>query len=477
MQNKPHSNCYWVLPGKLMAGEYPGHPNNIQAQEKINDHLQAGVTTFIDLTTPQDGLVPYAPFLDDKAQHLTFPITDESVPHSADYTNEILTAIDDALTTDGITYVHCWGGRGRTGVVIGCWLARQGLSGTDALNCLHDLWQDCAKSKRSRPSPENQQQIDYVFQWNTRETEPTLSRYIGAMLGLATGDALGTTVEFKAPGTFPPVTDITGGGPFHLNRGAWTDDTSMALCLADSLLTCNGFNPADQMNRYVRWMDEGYMSSTGTCFDIGNTVKSALHRYKHTGNPAAGSTNPRSAGNGSIMRLAPVPLFYANSLGTAVRKSAESSTTTHGARTCIDACRYFGALIALAVNGTTKEELLSSDNPILNTLWEAEPLCPEISAIAQGSFKVKEPPSIVGSGYVVQSLEAALWAFNKTDTFKDGCLLAVNLGNDADTTGAIYGQLAGAHYGVQSIPTHWQSCISHGGLIKTLALRLFTQRP
>ncbi len=455
-----------------MAGEYPGHPADNQAQQKINAHLHAGVTTFVDLTTAQDNLAPYAPFLDGKAQHLSFPIPDVSVPHSTDYTNEILDAIDQALTKDGITYVHCWGGRGRTGVIIGCWLARQGLSGVDALDCLHDLWQDCAKSKQPIPSPETQKQVDYVVHWNTNETNPVLSRYLGAMLGLAAGDALGTTVEFRAPGSFPPVTDITGGGPFHLNRGEWTDDTSMSLCLADSLLTCTGFKLSDQMDCYVRWMDEGYMSCNGRCFDIGNTVRSALVRYKQTGDPIAGSTDPRSAGNGSIMRLAPVPLFYARSLEIAVSRSADSSTTTHGARTCIDACRYFGALIALAVNGTTKEDLLSRDNPIISNLWQANPLCPEIKAIAQGSYKTKEPPAIVGSGYVVQSLEAALWAFHKTDTFKDGCLLAVNLGNDADTTGAIYGQLAGAHYGIQSIPSHWRHCISHAGLIKTTALRL-----
>jgi ADP-ribosyl-[dinitrogen reductase] hydrolase len=102
------------------------------------------------------------------------------------------------------------------------------------------------------------------------------ARYRGAMLGLAVGDALGTTLEFKPPGSFAPIEDIVGGGPFRLPAGAWTDDTSMALCLAESLLACGAFDAADQMRRYVRWYREGYMSATGRCFDIGNTTRAAL---------------------------------------------------------------------------------------------------------------------------------------------------------------------------------------------------------
>jgi len=135
-------------------------------------------------------------------------------------------------------------------------------------------------------------------------------RYRGSLVGLAVGDALGTTVEFKRPGTFEPVTDITGGGPFGLAPGEWTDDTSMALCLAASLLEQQGFDPNDQMQRYVRWYREGYFSCTGHCFDIGNTVAAALGRFEKNGDPYAGSKDPSTAGNGSIMRLAPVALFF-----------------------------------------------------------------------------------------------------------------------------------------------------------------------
>ena len=295
------------------------------------------------------------------------------------------------------------------------------------------------------------------------------SRFRGALLGLAVGDAIGTTVEFRSPGTFLPVTDMTGGGPFSLAPGQWTDDTSMALCLAESLIECGGFDPADQMRRYVRWYRDGHLSSTGRCFDIGNTVRFALETFERSGEPFSGPVSVVSAGNGSIMRLAPVPLAFSGDARRAIELSGESSRTTHGAREAIDACRYLGALIVGAVKGVSKEELLADRYSPVPGLWDESPLAPNIDEIARGSFKRSEPPEIKGSGYVVRSLEAALWAFHRTDSFRDGVLLAVNLGDDADTTAAVYGQLAGAYYGVHGIPVEWRGRVAYRELIETYA--------
>ena len=301
-------------------------------------------------------------------------------------------------------------------------------------------------------------------------------RYRGCLLGLAVGDAVGTAVEFRSPGSFQPVTDMMGGGPFGLEPGQWTDDTSMALCMAESLASRRGFDARDQMDLYVRWWQEGFFSSTGVCFDIGNTVSCALRRYRVTGAPYSGSTDPFAAGNGSLMRLAPVPLFFASDPEHAIHMSGESSRTTHGAQTCIDACRYFGGLIVGALEGAPKETLLAPRYSPVDGLWEREPLCSQIDRIAAGSFKHKEPPEIVGSGYVVESLEAALWAFHKSSSFKEGCLIAVNLGDDADTTAAIFGQIAGAYYGIEGIPAPWREQVSHLELITELADELYTGR-
>lgn len=294
-------------------------------------------------------------------------------------------------------------------------------------------------------------------------------RYRGCLLGLAVGDALGTTLEFKSPGSFEPIDDMVGGGPFNLAPGEWTDDTSMALCLAESLVSCQGMDLADQMQRYRRWYREGYLSSTGICFDIGNTVRSALHRFEQTGDPISGSTAPYSAGNGSIMRLAPVAMFFVKDMQASIKNSAKSSLTTHGTRTAVDACRYFGSLVTGALNGISKDTLLSEEY-----FSDDEHLAREIAEIARGSFKEKEPPEIMGTGYVVKSLEAALWAFNRSDSFESGCLMAVNLGDDADTTGAVYGQIAGAYYGEAGLPEKWLAQIALKDLIRLFADQIYT---
>lgn len=300
-----------------------------------------------------------------------------------------------------------------------------------------------------------------------------IERYRGSLLGLAVGDALGAPLEFQVPGSFAPIDDMVGGGAFDVMPGQWTDDTSMALCLAQSLIEQQGFNPVDQLQKYLRWWREGYLSSIDECFDIGNTTLEALMQFEQKKEPYCGSTNPRSAGNGSIMRLAPVAIFYAKSPLEAIERSAESSRTTHQAPSAIDACRYFGALLVGAVNGVSREELLSEYYCPIPGYWDKNPLVAEINEIAAGSFKHRQPPEIQGSGYVVKCLEAALWAFYNSQTFREGCLLAVNLGLDADTTGAVYGQLAGAYYGDRGIPQSWRSQLIRANLIESIADQLY----
>lgn len=291
-------------------------------------------------------------------------------------------------------------------------------------------------------------------------------RYRGALLGLAVGDALGTTLEFKPPGSFEPINDMIGGGPFGLEPGQWTDDTSMALCLAESLIEKQGFDPTDQMERYVRWWQKGHLSSTGTCFDIGITVRRALSDFQISGNPYSGSTHIQSAGNGSLMRLAPLPLAFRND-ERRWKFAADSSATTHGTQACLDACGLYSELIIRALEGQPKEQILdSNDVPARLNIVTASA---EIRYIAAGSYKEKMPPDIRGTGYVVDALEAALWAFNQSESFEEGALLAVNLGDDADTTGAIFGQLAGAYYGVVGIPCSWLSTLCQADLIKNCA--------
>jgi ADP-ribosyl-[dinitrogen reductase] hydrolase len=290
-----------------------------------------------------------------------------------------------------------------------------------------------------------------------------IDKFRGALLGLACGDALGAPVEFKKRGTFASVTDMQSGGVFNLKAGQWTDDTSMALCLATSLIECQGFNAHDQMQRYLRWRDTGYLSSTGKCFGIATNL--ALSDFKKTGNPFSGDTNPQKAGNGCLMRLAAIPLYFYPNLALTIEMAADSTRTTHGALECIEASQLFAAMIYQALNGATKADILLQSG--------FESLSSEkLIAIANGAYFNKAEPQIKGSGYVVESLEAALWCFYVTDSFEAAILKATNLGDDADTTAAICGQLAGAYYGESNIPKHWLNALYQGKMIADVANKL-----
>lgn len=304
--------------------------------------------------------------------------------------------------------------------------------------------------------------------------EISANRCRGALLGLAVGDAVGTTAEFAGPGTFAPIRDMVGGGPFGLAPGQWTDDTSMALCLAESLVETGGFDPVDQLQRYVRWWKEGHLSSTGRCFDIGNQTREALERFVRTGAPYCGQPDPKKAGNGSLMRLAPVPIKYADQPLEAIERAAQSSRTTHAAQVAVDACRYLAALMVGALRGEHKRTLLAPGYCPVPSLWEASPLHPEVAEVVAGRFKSDTPPPLGRDryGYTVKALEVALWAFHLTDEFKSGCLLVANLGGDADTTTAIYAQLAGAYYGADAIPRPWLDKLALRERIEELAVQL-----
>ena len=297
----------------------------------------------------------------------------------------------------------------------------------------------------------------------------SVDRQRGTLFGLAIADALGAAVEFKMPGTFDKVTGYRGYGPHGLAPGEFTDDTSMALALADSIASV-GWDLDDQARRYVSWWRKGEYSVNGRCFDIGITTQSALWCFERTGDArTSGDSSEQASGNGSIMRLAPVPIRYAylfpNQIDELVRFLVESSLPTHASPQCLSACAYMGLILAGLIQGTAREDVLDPSWPPLRRLREVHPMHAEVDAVAAGSFRQKQPPEIVGSGYVVKSLEAALWAFHDAKDFREAVLRAVNLGDDADTTGAVCGQLAGAYWGESGIPAEWREGLARPEMI------------
>ncbi len=302
-------------------------------------------------------------------------------------------------------------------------------------------------------------------------------RLNGALLGLAIGDALGAPVEFVKRGSFPDVVGYQAGGKFRLQSGEWTDDTAMALCLAQSLIDMDGFDPVDQLERYIQWLTNGYMSCTGKTVGVGKTVLRALMNYHRTNNACSLLVHEKFSGNGSLMRLAPIPIYYHSSLDAAVYYAAHSSKTTHASVIAIDVCRYLAYVLVHLFYGIAKDEFFG-DKFIddIYRYFHDDPLHPEVENIASGMFIAKTADDIQSSGYAIHSLEAAMWSFYHTDTFEAAILKAVNLGDDADTVGAITGQIAGAHYGKKGIASSLLKGLAHLQMIESIADGLTDQR-
>ncbi len=274
-----------------------------------------------------------------------------------------------------------------------------------------------------------------------------LDRARGALVGLAVGDAVGTTLEFKERGEFEPISDMVGGGPFRLQPGQWTDDTSMALALADSILATGTVDHNDLLARFISWWRKGENSVTGRCFDIGTTTREALALHEQYGSYVPAQNAPYLSGNGSIMRLAPVAIRWHHDAPTALNNAREQSRTTHGSDECVAACEKLAGWIVNGINGVDQG---------LNE-----------------KLKGFTANVIESSGYVAHTMVAAQWAVVNTDNFNDAVLLAANLGDDADTTAAVAGQIAGAKYGMSGIRADWLEKLAWREHIITLADKLF----
>jgi ADP-ribosyl-[dinitrogen reductase] hydrolase len=422
------------------------------------------------------------------------PIRDRHVPNQAFEEGWVSVSAElrRLLRWGARVVVHGEGNFERSAMIIARLLVELGNDAIDAFRMIHEFKPGLFSMR---------EMISYVYEQqevkdrsSSREPLDIRDRAVGALLGLAVGDALGTTLEFKSRDTYPWLTDMIGGGPFRLRPGEWTDDTAMALALADTLRSHDDYDDWEYrdelletchtkyamgkqnrlarerirrrirkiegsdyegnprrferalMQRFVAWMERGEYSCNGRCFDIGMTVRGALRRFKQTGDPMAGSKAPDSAGNGSLMRLAPVAIRYWNDRRRLRDYAARQSRTTHGAEEAVDACVAYAELLADAIEGIAPPKVLAP---------RQTNHCRAIRGIMAGSWQAKGIAQIGSSGYVVHSLEAALWSVGRSPTFEEAVLTAANLGEDADTTAAIAGQLAGALHGASGIPAHW----------------------
>lgn len=289
-----------------------------------------------------------------------------------------------------------------------------------------------------------------------------MQREKGVFYGCLVGDALGSPVEFKERGTFPEVCDMIPCLHFRNPAGAFTDDGSLMLCLAAALIHTEGrYDPHAVLSHYLEWYRNGYMSATGHCFDIGHTTQLALMNFEENETLEADTRGKYRAGNGSLMRIAPIPLLFGHDFVKAWNIGIEESKTTHSNETATWCCAVWSVLVSMALDGKSKAELAT----YLSNLTYVPEDCIRFKTI---DFLKKSRDEIQSSGYVVETMEAALWALFSTDTFEKGLIAAVNLGGDADTVGAVFGTLAGAVYGYEAIPSRWLDALQKKDMVENV---------
>ena len=488
--DRPLANSYWVIPGRLLAGEYPAgrEPQLSDAgRAQVLELVAAGINCFVDLTE-QGECPPYDLLLPPTVAYLRRAIPDQRVPRRATQMRRILDEISSALAAGRNIYVHCRAGIGRTGTVAGCFLVEQGRDGASALRELNLLWTgQCARAAYWPAIPQTPEQAAFVCQWVPRRATsrmPRLAaaalsdaelapvrglrdRFQGAMQGLAVGDALAAATQFRRAGSFALVGDLLGGGPFDLPRGAWSDDTAMALCLAESLAEREGFELQDQVNRYCRWQREGYRSATGQCLGITASTARALAAAQARPQRYPGSFDPGQLDPEPLSRVAPAVLHAYAVPEAAVTMAADAARVTCQAPLVLDCCRLLGAMLHAALRGEPRERVLA---PRADS-YGARPLKSNVAAIAARKFKAGYTPPAADGG-VLAVLELACWCLASTRNFHEGALRAANLGGNSDVICAVFGQLAGAHYGVAAIPRAWRQALVQSELIAELADRL-----
>jgi ADP-ribosylglycohydrolase len=470
---RPVPGSYWVVPGKLLVGEYPGTRSRADTLGRVRAFLDAGVTVFVDLTEPRE-LRSYETVLPATAangrpvRYMRRPIPDHGVPGDRETMQDIVGLLDEALADGQVVYLHCRAGIGRSATAAGCWLAvRRGDAGA-ALDELQLAWRQSAQSRMWPSVPETAEQAQYVRHWLSggeplgspaRPFDPAAvtrsERMHGALLGLAVGDALGAA-----------------GDPVSTGRLTYTQHTAMALCLAESLLYKGYSDARDQIDRYVRWHRDGYCSATGEPGQPSPDVARALGTYLWRGQPRAGSHDPRDRSHASLPRVVVAALYAQRDPAAAVALAGECSRTTHQSPLVIDACRYLGALFVAALQGSTPSQVLEGVCEPVPGLWAAKPLKADVLAMAGRAVSPVGGDRDETANDVVAAIANMRAAVRGARTFEDAVRIAGRKGGDASLDGALAGALYGAICGAAAIPAAHLTSLAGAAQVEQVFLRL-----
>ncbi len=309
----------------------------------------------------------------------------------------------------------------------------------------------------------------------------TMEKMTAMLIGHAMADAIGVPVEFSKRAHLKknPVTGILEYGTYHQPAGTWSDDTSLSIAAMESISRLGKIDYADIMKNFVEWYEHDKFTANDVIFDVGNTTAQAIENFMLGITPLeCGPTNESTSGNGSLMRIFPVAAYLYLKRGNnfdadAMQTVHNFSRITHGSYSCQMSCGVYSLIAAEIFDGQDlKKAILSGINKAKNfygNLREFEEAAQRLARIFDANFANLPEEEISSRGYVIASLESALWCLLNTDNYKDLVLKAVNLGGDTDTIGAIAGGLAGAFYGLEEIPAEWLSALKKKSYLEKIA--------
>lgn len=461
----PLPNSYWVRPGQLLAGEYPGSMSRAEAIERVQKLLHAGVSSFIDLT--EEGELPAYDVLLAKLseQHIRYrrlPILDHGLPESPAHMARILDLIDGELAAGRCVYVHCRAGIGRTGTTIGCHLIRSGLAAQAALDRLQQLWQQCGRSHRWPTIPETAEQVEFVRLWREAAVPggavDALSRMEASLIGLAIGDAVGSMV---ANSRFDAATLIAGGGLRDTGTLVTGASTAMTRALAESLIATGSNDSDDQMRRYLAWAQ-----SAGS-IGVPQQVRRALAGWQWSRKKLAGTHDPANLDPHSLPRTLAVAMFLRSDAQTAIDVAVEASRTTQQSPVVLDLCRVWAALFVDAFAGVGKQTLSSCDGPAMQLVRRRQ-LKPPVTQLLEG--RSNQPCADASDAVSVTCV--ALNGFAAGKALHDVLIRVLTSSRAAPAAAALAGALCGAYHGTDAIAPELQRQLPEEAVLRSLARHL-----